>query len=335
MIPARGGVLIAGLWALTVLTACTPATTPGPPPTSAASLTSVPPTSVPPTAIPTPIPSSGGCEWTPCYTAPTDDGSLPRDVDEASGIVASGVDPGLFFVVDDASRTDSIQAVRADGTPVASITVDGMRAVNAEALSSGVCAAGSSARCLYVGDIGGNSGRREVTVLRVPEPAAPLPASVTADAWTYTYPDGSYNAEALLVADDGGIVVITKPDRGTLPHRVYVGPPGGGDLVLHSTFRPPDPTSPARSILVGNVVTDAARTPDTVLLLTYDQAVEYRAPGPGADPADFASWAWRRVPIPDQWQSEGIAYRADGCGYVVVSERSPFGSAAIGGAGCA
>ncbi|MEO5831955.1 MAG: hypothetical protein ABIR83_01125 [Nakamurella sp.] len=158
--------------------------------------------------------------------------------------------------MDDAHSTDTIVAVRGDGSPFATIDVDGMSAVNAEALSAGVCSAGSTERCLYVGDIGGNSGRGEVAVHRLPEPvgaSAGSGASVTAEAWTYAYPDGPYDAEAMLVGD----------------------------------------------------------------------------------PADFASWPWHQVPIPDQWQSEGITYRTASCGYVVVSEKSPFGRAAIGGVGCA
>lgn len=342
MTPARGALVVASLWMLVACSTPSPAPESVPPsaltttPSALSATPSASPSRSASTSAPTTTPT--GCTWAPCYTAPTDDGSLPAAVQEASGIAASGVDADLFFVVDDASGTDTILAVRGDGSPVTTIDVGGVTAANAEALSAGVCSAGSPERCLFVGDIGGNSGRGEITVHRLPEPVGPSAGSgpsVTADAWTYAYPDGSYDAEAMLVGDDGGIIVITKPDRGRLPHRVYVGAPGGGDLVLHSIFRPPGPVSPTRSLLVGNVVTDATRTADTVLLLTYDQAVEYHAPTPDADPADFALWPWRQVPIPDQWQSEGITYRTASCGYVVVSEKSPFGSATIGGVGCA
>lgn len=291
------------------------------------------PTGPPPTA-PAPVPT--GCDNPVCYSVATEDGVLPTAVGEASGIAASRTDPDLYFVVDDAAGTDEILAVRSDGTLVASITVDGMSVDNAEALSAGVCEAGSARRCLYVGDIGGNAGRRTVTVHRLAEPTVPLPASTAADRWKYRYPDGAYDAEAMLVTDAGDIVVVTKPEGGTLPHRVYVGPPGGGELVLHSSFRPPAPISARQSRLVGNVVTDAARAAGAVLLLTYDQVVEYRSPDPAADPADFAEWPWRQLPSPRQWQSEGITpWAADGCGYLVVSERSPFGGPAIGSVSCA
>lgn len=312
---------VLGAVAALLLAACTaaPGAVPGPSAdTSAATATGRPAT-------------TASCAR-PCYADPASDGTLPRTVREASGIAASSSDPDLYFVVDDATGTHDLTAVRSDGTAVGTVTVEGLSAANAEALSEGACPAG---RCLYVGDIGGNRGRTTVSVYRLTEPVTPLPASVPADRWDYTYPGGAFDAEAMLVTDDGGVVIVTRPVGGDAAHRVYSGPPGGGELLLRTTFRPPEPAAPEQSLLVGNVATDAARNADGVLLLTYDQALEYRAPSPGADPADFPEWPAQPVPIPAQWQSEGITYRAAGrCGVVVVSEKSPISGPAIGSVDC-
>ncbi len=340
----RGGRGTALVVAVSLVVGCSapaesaPASTVTPVPVTGAS--STPSSASPDATLPAPTPdvaTSAGttappdCGWSPCYADPAGGGALPDTVGEASGIAASSVDPDLYFVVDDGTGASSVTAVHGDGSLAGVVEVDGMAADNAEALAAGPCPAG---RCLYVGDIGGP--RDTVTVHRLTEPVPPLPAAVAADAWTYRYPDGAFDAEALLVTDDGGVVVVTKPDGGKTPHRVYAGPPGGGELTLRTTFTPPAPVAPSRSLLVGNVVTDAARDPDTVLLLTYDQATEFRAPAAGADPADFPTWEQRPVPLPRLWQSEGISYRAAGaCGYVVVSERSPVSGAEIGGVGCA
>jgi hypothetical protein len=219
------------------------------------------------------------------------------------------------------------------------IGVDGMSAGNAEAIVPGRCSAGGPDRCLYIGDIGGDPGRSTVTIYRITEPdPAALPTATKSVAWKYTYPDGKYNAEALLITDAGSIVLVTKPAEGVAPHRVYSGAAGGGQLTLGTTFTPPKPPRPAQSLLVGNVVTDASRLADRVLLLTYDQAIEYLAPTAGADPADFPSWPFRQLAIPAQWQSEGVTYRAaaglTGCGYVVVSEKGAGQQPAIGTVGC-
>ncbi len=252
--------------------------------------------------------------------------------------------PGLFFVVDDGSGVSRIVAIRTDGSVVATIEVDGMKAGNAEAIAPGVCEQGSTKRCLYIGDIGADPARTHIVVYRIDEPdAANLPPAagpVPSQAWEYTYPDGKYNAESLLIGDDGSVVVVTKVARGsTEGHRVYRGAPGGGELTLASTFELPEPLSPRQSLLVGNLVTDASRLADRVVLLTYDQAVEYLAPTPGADPAAFSSWPFRQLAIPSQWQSEGISYLGAAglpdCGFIVVSEKGGGRGPAVGTVGCA
>lgn len=261
---------------------------------------------------------------------------------ESSGIAASATMPRVFFVVDDATNTDEIVAVRSDGSLVARIGVAGMSARNAEAVSAGPC--GSRAgRCLYVGDIGDNNAQRKsISVYRVDEPAltSPPAAPLPADRWRYTYPDGPHNAEAMVVMTDGSLLILTKsaPDATSgqvPPHRIYRAPAGGGPLTFVSSYRPPDPVTAVQSLFTGTVVTDASYTAGRMLLLTYDEIVEYRAPKPGADPATFPSWPHAALPAPAMIQSEGITADLAGCGYEVTSEEGPDGSrAGLAGVAC-
>jgi len=252
---------------------------------------------------------------------------------ESSGIAASTKTPGVFFVVDDGPGVNRIDAVRSNGSLVARIRVAGMSARNAEALSAGPCRP-AGPRCLYIGDIGDNDARRhDVTVYRIPEPSvAPAPTvPVAADSWKFTYPDGAHNAEAMVIRDNGSVVVITKPAVSTPgtqvpPHRIYSGPPGGGTLRFAEAFQPPKPVVRLQSLLTGTVVTDASYSDGRMLLLTYDQVIEYRAPTPGADPAMFPHWPSARLPAPTMIQSEGITADISGCGYEVTSERGPGGT---------
>jgi hypothetical protein len=225
---------------------------------------------------------------------------------------------------------------------VARIGIAGMSADNAEALSSGPCG-NRAGRCLYVGDIGDNSAtRKSITVYRVDEPAlSPAPrAPLTADSWRYTYPDGPHNAEAMVVTPDGSLLILTKsaPDKtaGAVPaHRIYRAPAGGGRLTFVSSYRPPDPATALQSLFTGTVVTDASYTAGRMLLLTYDEVVEYRAPKPNADPATFPTWPHAELPAPGMIQSEGITADLTGCGYEVTSEQGPEGSrAGLTGVSC-
>ncbi|MTD17081.1 hypothetical protein GIS00_24400 [Nakamurella sp. YIM 132087] len=307
-------------------------TTPSSAASTAGSVTSPPPTrSSLPQSTSTP---SAGAAFTVGPTVRLPFGTA----DEASGLVDSSIRPGTWFTIDDGTGVDHIVAI--DGTTgevVADFVVEGLDASNAEALAPGPCGADDPTRCLYIGDIGDNAERREsitITQLHEPDPRAltdPL-AALPATSWDYTYPDGPHNAEAMVVAPDGDILIITKsaPDEdGTVPpHLLFRGEPGGGTLEQVGSVTPPDPARRLQSLLTGTVVTDAAYADGRLLLLTYDEVVEYTAPGPDADLADFPTWPSRELPHPNLVQSEGIALSAEGCGYAVISEAGPGGSTA-------
>jgi hypothetical protein len=262
----------------------------------------------------------------------------PGVSDEASGIAASSTSPGLFFLIDDGTGTGDLAVVDARGSLVTRVRMAGMAAGNAEALAVGSCGSvplsdgGPADRCLYVGDIGDNKELRDdIVVYRAAEPdlsGADPDGSVTvaADEWHYTYPDGPHNAESMMTAPDGSLLVVTKP-KGDAPHRIYRADPGGGELAPVREFRIPGSERPLRTILTGNVATDVATTPGRVLLLTYDDVHEYTAPDPSADPTTFPDWPVRSLPFPQLPQAEGITGAADDCGYAIVSEAGPGGGA--------
>ena len=142
----------------------------------------------------------------------------------------------------------------------------------------------------------------------------------------------------MVVTPDGSLLILTKsaPSGGQVPpHRIYRAPAGGGPMTFVSTYRPPDPSVAVQSLFTGTVVTDASYTPGRMLLLTYDEVIEYRAPTPAADPATFPSWPHTELPAPAMIQSEGITADRTGCGYEVTSEEGPDGSrAALAGVSC-
>jgi hypothetical protein len=259
--------------------------------------------------------------------------------DEASGIALSTTAPGLLFLIDDGTGTTGVAVVDEQGTLITRVELTGMSADNAEALTAGPCGAaiprpdgGTDGTCLYVGDIGDNAERRpDIAVYRAAEPDLSIitpgagPITVSTDEWRYTYPDRPQNAESMMVAPDGSVIVVTKPRNGA-PHRMYRGEPGGGTLSFVREFALPGSPRPMRTILTGNVATDLAATPGRVLLLTYDDVHEYTAPDPAADPTTFPDWPTRSLPFPPLAQAEGIAGAPDGCGYVVASEAGPGGN---------
>lgn len=244
-----------------------------------------------------------------------------------SGLAASRRNPGLFYVVSDAAGTSDVVAVREDGTLVARTEVEGMSARNAEDLAVGSCGGDTGDSCLYVGDIGDHVGRDDIVVYRVVEPdlTDPPAEAVAAEVLRFSYPDAASDAEALLVDDTGRPLIVTKAtfdsDTGaTGPTRLYRGGAGGGVLEFLGELDLPEPAAPVFAELVGNVVTGADSHDGKVLIRTYDDVLEYRADDPGADLATFPDWPVRSVPSPFQIQSEAVAYRVDGCGYLTTAE---------------
>ncbi|MBM9467380.1 hypothetical protein [Nakamurella leprariae] len=321
-----------------VTAACTGA--PSPPETAAGTAPGRPAPA--PSADPAATPSGGPDRATVTF----DTVRLPAGVaPEASGL-AAGDGPGQWFLVDDATGTDEVVAVSVPGDGPAQLLgryrVEGMDAGNAEALTRAPCDPGAPGDCLFVGDIGDHVGRPSVTVHRLPVPtvptdagAAPTTITVAADAWEFTYPDPGTvrDAESLLVDRDGSLLIIGKPEsddpRTVLPHPVWRGQAGGGALVQVGSITPPGPERAGLSLFTGTVITDAALVGDRVLVLTYDQVLEYTPPSPEAPIAGVGDWPWRRLPTPDLVQAEAISGPAGGgCGLAVASEAGPLSDTA-------
>lgn len=132
--------------------------------------------------------------------------SLP----EASGVAASRRTPGVYWAHND-SGDPVIFALDEQGAIKGRVRVTGARVEDWEDVAVGRCASGW---CLYIADIGDNSGKRgHVTVYRVPEPAPGDEATAQVDVFDVTYPDGAADAEALFVTGES-VFIVTKGDPG-------------------------------------------------------------------------------------------------------------------------
>lgn len=241
-------------------------------------------------------------------------------------MAASHRTPGLYYVVSDVPGTSEVAVIEDDGGLVAHLEVEGMSARNAEALAVGPCGPGTDETCLYIGDIGNHVGLEDLYVYRLVEPdLTDPPPGVPADRIRYTYPGEPTDAEALIVDAAGRPLIISKArvddaSDTTGPTRLYRGSRDGGVLEDLGDIDLPEPESGVFASMVGHVVTGADALDGRVIVRTYDEVYEHRAPDPDADLATFPDWPMRRVPAPFQVQSETVAYRVDGCGYLTTAE---------------
>jgi hypothetical protein len=153
---------------------------------------------------------------------------------------------------------------------------------------------------LYVADIGDNNDRRSfVRVFFFQSPRA-NGLTVTYHAYDFRYPDGSHNAETLLVNKSGRLFLVTKDKDAAL----YVAP------------KEPQRSSINKLKKVGAVpsgVTDGTFLPDgdRIALLTYSTVYVLNA---------FTYEVLASAPIPAQPQAESLTVSLDRKSLLVGSE---------------
>lgn len=250
-------------------------------------------------------------------------------ITESSGLVASRLNPGVYWTHNDSGHDPAVFCVRRRGEACGSWRVTGAQARDWEAISTGP-GPEQGTSYLYVGDIGDNlEDLDEVLVYRVPEPSVPASgtgsaggaAAATEQAETFRlrYPDGPHNAEAMAVHPQTGdlYVVVKAADPAVYVARAPLTPaPVTLELLGNVTI--PDPV-PARKVVTGADIAPGGRR---VAVSTYADGYELELP-PG-EPTFDAIWRQpaRRVVLGDRAQGESIAYRLDGRALLTTSEQA-------------
>ena len=241
------------------------------------------------------------------------DGTLVRvsQLPEGSGIAASRRSPSRFWTHNDSGQP-VLFALDSKGAVVGQVRVPGTKVDDWEAIAVGPCPSGS---CIYVGDIGDNDAeRREIVIHRLPEPVDASGAVAGAELFRVRYPDGAHNAETLLVAPNGDVMIVTKGDTGAA--RVYRLPSNAkpGTTVTLQAIGKPRPAGSSRN---DELITDGAVSPngELVALRTRTAVVLYRV-------SDLLSGDWReagRVSLKElgEPQGEGIAFGDEKTLYLV------------------
>lgn len=268
-------------------------------------------------------------------------------INESSGLAASRRNPGLVWTHNDSGDKPHVYAVDRQGNTVAIYTVRGATARDWEDMAWGPGPNGSGS-FLFLGDIGdNNSVRTDCVVYRIAEPKMtsggsgqngggtqsgakqnPLPSPGETVRFSFAYPDGPHNAEALLVHPrTGAIYIVTKDPSGV--SGVYTFPsarPGQSKVTLKRVGTVIIRGEENRNPLVPNLVTGGDISPDgrRVILCTYVAAYEFSLPSAGAKNFD-AIWKTRpvTVPLPALPQGEAICYTPDNKTLLVSSEGEP------------
>ena len=251
------------------------------------------------------------------YGDPASVGALPKVLNETSGLAVSRKNPGVLWAHNDSGDSPRIFALDEKGALLGQIDLGGATAVDWEDLAVGPCPSG---HCIFVGDVGDNSkARTDVALYRVDEPVVDgkpfATRTLPAQRFPFSYPDGPWNCETVLVhPTTGDVFLVTK-----------IGTSAAG------LYRFPSPLTPNVPVVVerlGSVaktgttlVTGGDISPcgDRVLLRTYFSLLEYAVPA-GKGIAEALALAPTSLPVAGEPQGEAVAYRPDGRGYLTASE---------------
>ena len=276
-----------------------------------------------------PLPSAA--QTCPDFFAPITTGIVQDPaVDEASGLVESSLNPGVFWVHNDSGDTPRVFAMRADGRLLASYNLTGASATDWEDMARGPGPT-PGVDYLYLGDIGDNPAARSfITVWRVPEPVVD-PETMGAEidlagavALEMEYPSGAYDAETLLSDPlTGDLFIVTK-----------CAAAAGCTNGVSRVFRYPFPHQDGTRVVLTEVGTipfsgpqflhsatagDISSSGDRIAVRTYTQALLYNRES-GETIADALTGTPCQIAVPPQIQGETLAFSIDGASYSSVSE---------------
>jgi len=239
-----------------------------------------------------------------------------KDIDEASGIVASKRNAGVYWVHNDSGDSARVFAVSSTGKLLATLTFDTAAPVDIEDIAIEDAADGT-ASWLYLADIGDNSvARADVVIHRFPEPtlapgAGAVTLTATSEKMHVKYTDGAHDAETLLFdPQTRDLVIVPKLFFGSgAVHRV--GPFTPGQTVTTTKLG----TVPVALADAGDISRDGSK----IAIRNYGVASLWtRAPG------ESLMTALARPPCPlplaHETQGEALGFLADGTGWVTASE---------------
>ena len=237
---------------------------------------------------------------------------IPGIVDEASGIADSKANPGYIWAQQDSGNPNDIALLSHDGSFLKKITIN--QSTNRDwedmVLGNGPVA---GTNYIYLADIGDNNlVATDYFIYRFAEPAASTTVVSAVDKIIFQYPDGSHDAEAILVDNNTkDIYIITKQD---MPSGIY------------KLAYPQSTTTINTASLSGTLsftgVTSAAASPDgkEILVKTYTAIWQWKkSPGQTID----QSLAGMPVALTYQFepQGEAICFKNDNAGFFTLSER--------------
>jgi hypothetical protein len=258
------------------------------------------------------------------------------DINESSGIVASRLNPNLYWTHNDSGDGPFIYAFDTKGKKRGVWKVANATAIDWEDIAIGPGPKPNKSY-LYLADIGDNNRVRPyIVVYQFLEPkitnnnssVAKSNASLTkkSNAIKLRYPDGKYDAEVLLIhPKTGQLYIITKtpfPNPTSQLSRIYKATPPFSTkdintLSFVTELHLPEPVSFFSNRLTGG---DISSDGQQVVLCDYQRGYELCLPSEETNFDNIWKQPLSSIELNTRIQGEGICYRLDGKALLTTSE---------------
>jgi len=245
-------------------------------------------------------------------TTPLSNSISPGKIDEASGIADSKANPGYLWVEQDSGNPSDIALLTQTGQFLKKINI--RSAVNRDwedmALGNGP---NPGTNYLYIADIGDNNkAYAQYSIYRFPEPLASVDTVNAWDELKFIYPDGSHDAEAILVDNNSkDIYIITKTDEAS---KIYKLPyPQSTASVSTVTF--------VGSLPYSGVTSAASSVSGDELLIKTYTTLSYWKRNNNESIEDALKRSSASLNYQVEPQGEAVCFKNDNNGFYTLSER--------------
>ncbi len=235
-------------------------------------------------------------------------------VEEASGVVTSAINEGVYWVHNDSGDDARAFAIGAGGELRVTLAFDTAKPRDVEDVAIEDVSPGKS--FLYFGDIGDNDAvRPDVTIHRVEEPTlagASGKLQVTSEKMTVTYENGPHNAETLLfdpIAKE--LLIATKV--GGAPSEIHrIGAFVAGKTVTTEKIAEVDV-----DLATGG---DISRDGKLIAIRNYTKQAFLWTRASGESIATALARPPCKIAVSSSGQHEAFAFLRDASGYVTIPE---------------
>ena len=236
-----------------------------------------------------------------------------KKIEEASGMAFSQTMTGLVYVHNDSGDSPILYMMDTLGKDMGSIALSGAINRDWEDMAIGP-GSKEGVSYVYIGDIGDNSGvYEEISIYRFPEPISwQYSLTVEAESINLRYPDGSRDAESLLVDPiSKDMFIVSKRDSSNVLYRFPLDAFDHEEVVLERVMDLPFTMSVA-----GDISSDG-----TEILIKNYFAVFYWKRKPGESIPETLQRDPLILPYKPEPQGEAIAFDPKGKSYYTTSEK--------------